>query len=202
MKPINDHANRALRSRQKQQPNEDCDASRQKERLLWLWERMTVLYGWKWTTQNGIPTDEQGRLSRTARTWLNSIQSLTESQIKQALNAILQDNNEWPPSLKDFLIAARIGRTNDPNYCKWYGQDPNDPVIKKLHANRPSLPAPEGTVIKTPAEFTAHARKLLRCGTQVEGGPAPGGKTAFVSNPDRRKQIAAELAKHGAKVSP
>ena len=111
---------------------------------------------------------------------------------------MVREGHERPPSLVIFIRLAK-GLFDAPR--TYLGQDPNDPVIKKLHANRPALPAPGGAVIRTPAEFAAHARKLLRCGTQVENGSSPGVKRAFVSNPDRRKEIAAELAKHGAKGS-
>ena len=58
-----------------------------------LWERMTMLYGHKWTSSVGDCDDG---------TWMAGLHDITAQMIADGLERIIKGGNDWPPSLPEF----------------------------------------------------------------------------------------------------
>jgi len=59
-----------------------------------LWERLTEIYGHKWTSSYGeIPN----------KTWINGLLFIDPENIKKGLTELLKNKSEWPPSLPEFI---------------------------------------------------------------------------------------------------
>lgn len=58
-----------------------------------LWERMTEIYGHRWTSSYG--EEPNGA-------WCGVLASLTGDQVKHGLNALLNSTDPWPPTAIQF----------------------------------------------------------------------------------------------------
>jgi hypothetical protein len=83
--------------------------------MLQLFERMTHIYGHKWTSIMGTAAvNENGDLTDAAKTWQHGLIGITPQQIGNGLKRCLLDNEEWSPSLPKFR-AMCIHRDDVPS---------------------------------------------------------------------------------------
>lgn len=76
--------------------------------MAYLWERMTHLYAFKWTSQFGeAATDDQGALTETARTWATVLSDVTYQQVAYGLDRCKVREYEWPPVAPKFRAMCR-----------------------------------------------------------------------------------------------
>jgi hypothetical protein len=74
-----------------------------------LWERMSHLYGHKFTSAFGETAIANGDLTEVAKTWASGLRGVTGEQIAKGLHAICARSDAWPPTLPEFR-AACIGK--------------------------------------------------------------------------------------------
>jgi len=67
-----------------------------------LFERMTYIYGHKWTTLMGDAVDDKGELTLAAKTWQAGLIGITTKQLGKGLERTTISHNAWCPSLPDF----------------------------------------------------------------------------------------------------
>lgn len=61
---------------------------------MWrLWQRMTEIFGHRWVSSFGDEPNES---------WCRCLADVTPEQIGQGLNALIRDNDEWPPTAIQF----------------------------------------------------------------------------------------------------
>lgn len=63
--------------------------------MVFLWAQMGGMYGHKWTNYHGETVD-------SGNVWRACLKNITESQLKDGLNDLLNSNYEWPPSAIQF----------------------------------------------------------------------------------------------------
>ena len=100
-----------------------------------LWQRMAELYGHKWTSSMGQSPNES---------WLRAVSALSDEQLKTGINACLYSDDEWPPSLPEFVGRCKARREN-----------------AAMYRNAPLLPAPKSSA-ETAAEQLAAMRATLK----------------------------------------
>lgn len=72
-----------------------------------LWERMSVLYPYRWTSTNGeTPEDGNGTLTVAGDTWARGLAGLAPAEVGHAVNACMADPGEWPPGPQRFKALA------------------------------------------------------------------------------------------------
>lgn len=74
-----------------------------------LWERLTHIYGHKFTSAYGeSATDQRGDLTDVAQTWATGLSRVTGDQIARGLHALIE-SDEWItlPVLKRFCIGKQ-----------------------------------------------------------------------------------------------
>ena len=68
-----------------------------------LWERMTHLYGHKFSAAFGErAANPDGSLTDVAHTWAGGLRGITGAQLAAGLRTCIESGNEWPPSLPEF----------------------------------------------------------------------------------------------------
>lgn len=68
-----------------------------------LWEKMTHLYGHKFTSSFGPSAiNEHGGLSDSAQTWASGLSGITGDQLASGLRGCLEREDAWPPTLPEF----------------------------------------------------------------------------------------------------
>ena len=68
-----------------------------------LWQRLTQIYGHRWTSQFGDATDAEGRLTGTARCWADGLGDLSPAALKRGLHRCVHERADpWPPTLPEF----------------------------------------------------------------------------------------------------
>jgi len=67
-----------------------------------VWERMTAIYGHKWTAHIGAASTSSGDLTEAARTWQKGLAGVTTTQLGRGFSALIALGNDWPPSLPEF----------------------------------------------------------------------------------------------------
>ena len=68
-----------------------------------LWERMTHLYGHKFSAVFGErATRPDGSLTDVAHTWAGGLQGITGAQLAAGLRTCIASGDAWPPSLPEF----------------------------------------------------------------------------------------------------
>jgi len=68
-----------------------------------LWERMTHLFGHKFTSVYGESAIIDGTLTDVAQTWASGLRGLTGDQLADGLRACVDCGEAWPPSLPEFV---------------------------------------------------------------------------------------------------
>lgn len=63
-----------------------------------LWERMTSIYGHRWTSQHGAADDG---------TWRKGLSDIDPNTVGQALRRLVNRANGWPPTLPEFRLMCR-----------------------------------------------------------------------------------------------
>lgn len=80
-------------------PRGSSTASAWDDRLIeLLWERMTALYGHRWTSQHGAADDG---------TWAKGLADIDPNSVGQAIKRLLNRGDAWPPSLPEFRMMCR-----------------------------------------------------------------------------------------------
>ena len=68
-----------------------------------LWERMTHLYGHKFSAVFGErATRPDGSLTDVAQTWAGALCGITGAQLAAGLRSCIESGTDWPPSLPAF----------------------------------------------------------------------------------------------------
>ena len=68
-----------------------------------LWERMTHLYGHKFSAAFGErAANPDGSLTDVAHTWAGGLRGITGEQLATGLRQCIESGAEWPPSLPEF----------------------------------------------------------------------------------------------------
>ena len=68
-----------------------------------LWERMTHLYGHKFSAVFGErATRPDGSLTDVAQTWAGGLRGITGAQLAAGLRTCIGSGDAWPPSLPEF----------------------------------------------------------------------------------------------------
>lgn len=67
-----------------------------------MWERMTAIYGHKWTAHIGVVATSSGDLTDAAKTWQKGLAGISTLQLGRGFSALIALGNEWPPSLPEF----------------------------------------------------------------------------------------------------
>lgn len=75
--------------------------------LINLWERMTHIYGHRWTSAYGEAAVHDGELSDTAKTWASGLRGVTGDQLADGLRACVERVDPWPPSLPEFVALCK-----------------------------------------------------------------------------------------------
>ena len=91
-----------------------------------VWSKMIEIYGHKWASQFGEVSRPDGSLTSTARTWAQGLGKYTAQQISKGFSRLVEDGNEWPPSLPSFVMMCR-----------------EEKPIASYHRIVTALPAPE-----------------------------------------------------------
>lgn len=69
---------------------------------------MQRIYGAKWSSQYGVEDDG---------TWAKGLAEFTEAEVLSALEACIESDSEWPPSLPQFRVLCRpVKRENEAMY--------------------------------------------------------------------------------------
>ncbi len=76
-----------------------------------LWERMTAIYGHRWTSAYGNEDDG---------TWLQGLAGVTPDQIAAGLSRCLERGDGWPPTLPEFRALCQEGAHNLPPVDRAY----------------------------------------------------------------------------------
>lgn len=108
MDKINHLANSALQNGQQKPESRQSESLPNKKRMTALWERMTHIYGHRWTASFGeSATNPDGTLTDAAKTWATGLRDITGEQIATGLHQCCDDaSNEWP-SLPMFKAKCR-----------------------------------------------------------------------------------------------
>jgi hypothetical protein len=72
------------------------------EGILFIWKKMTAIYGDQWVSRRGPSHDLNGTISSTAKEWSESLGVLTPQQIKSGFKAMDKNLDIWPPNLYQF----------------------------------------------------------------------------------------------------
>lgn len=88
--------------------------------------------------------------------WLRAVSALSDEQLKAGINACLYSDDEWPPSLPEFVSRCKARREN-----------------AAMYRNAPLLPAPKSSA-ETAAEQLAAMRAKLKQTPAVTKRPALG----------------------------
>ncbi len=68
-----------------------------------LWERLTHLYGHKFSAAFGeSAANPDGSLTEVAHTWAGGLRGITGAQLAVGLRQCILSGTEWPPSLPEF----------------------------------------------------------------------------------------------------
>lgn len=78
-----------------------------------LWERMTHLYGHKFTSTYGEFATANGVLTDVAQTWASALQGLVGDQLADGLRACIDCGEAWPPSVPEFVGMCKKKSLND-----------------------------------------------------------------------------------------
>ena len=106
MQQVSNLANQAL---QNGQPKAEKTLNAQV--LVNLWERMTHLYGHKWTSTFGESAVSGNELTDVAKTWASALQGLTGEQLAEGLRGCVNRADPWPPSAPEFVgLCKKTGR--------------------------------------------------------------------------------------------
>lgn len=143
-----------------------------------IWSRMAQMYGHKWSSAYGNALDE-GELTDTAQLWRRSLSGLTPQQIANGLSKCLERDDEWPPSLPAFRSLCTAM---------------HDPSAENAGMYR----TPKCLSLPKPKKGYDHFRPFVQGLRSYLGGVKheDGEKVEpFVSDPDRRREIEAEIEK-------
>lgn len=84
-----------------------------------LWERLTHLYGHKFTSTFGEAAVKDGKLTGAAQTWASGMRGLTGEQIAQGLRACFDraealppGKEDWPPTAPEFVAMCKGPKQN------------------------------------------------------------------------------------------
>ena len=119
-----------------------------------LWERMTHLYGHKFSAVFGErATRPDGSLTDVAHTWAGGLQGITGAQLAAGLRTCIASGDAWPPSLPEFRAMCLPKRV---------------PLCHQEAGTRPelayiALPRPP----RTPAQQEECLRKIRAAPTQT-----------------------------------
>lgn len=89
--------------------------------MVRLWERMTEIYGPRWSSGYGEPG------GKAFKTWSRALKNASTDNIKRGLGRCLQrDEQGWPPTLPEFMgmcearthPSHRVAITRQPKYAK------------------------------------------------------------------------------------
>lgn len=86
--------------------------------MITLWQRMGELYGHRWISAYGDPTethrdrtgDEVERMSPTVQTWRRALSDITREELGRGIRECLRRGEEWPPSAPQFRERCRPAR--------------------------------------------------------------------------------------------
>ena len=88
-----------------------------------LWLRMGELYGHKWASQMGTAPSEL---------WLKALSGLSDEQVKVGVNACLYSEDQWPPSLPEFVARCRPSKRENAAAYRYVPMLPHPPVNEPL----------------------------------------------------------------------
>lgn len=74
------------------------ESSKAKRRAFFLWNRLRQMYGTRWLDQFGTEPNDL---------WIRAVDDLTDPQIKHALELLVKQGGEHPPTLPKFVELAR-----------------------------------------------------------------------------------------------
>lgn len=97
------------------QQNEESPRQIDNRIIARIWTKMAEVYGYKWTSQYGEVTNDQGALSSAAVTWAQGLSVLGDQteqmkQISDGFAKMVEGGYDWPPSLPQFLDLCRKKR--------------------------------------------------------------------------------------------
>jgi hypothetical protein len=70
--------------------------------ILFIWKKMTAIYGDQWVSRRGPSHDLNADILPTAKEWSESLGGLTPQQIKAGFKAMDKKLDIWPPNLYQF----------------------------------------------------------------------------------------------------
>lgn len=106
MRQVLDLTSQALRNAQ--QPRESKPSDSLAAGLLSnLWERMTHMFGHRWTATFGESATSNGALTEVAKTWGAGLRGLTGEDIAAGLRSCAASGEDWPPSLPQFRAMCK-----------------------------------------------------------------------------------------------
>jgi hypothetical protein len=68
-----------------------------------LWKTLGDMYGTKWREAFGSFFTQTGEISRTVVTWSEALYEVTPERLRRGLNACLERDSPWPPTLPEFM---------------------------------------------------------------------------------------------------
>ena len=68
-----------------------------------LWQTLGDFYGTKWGEAFGSFFDAKGQISHTVVTWSEALYEVTPERLRRGLNACLERDSPWPPTLPEFM---------------------------------------------------------------------------------------------------
>ena len=72
-----------------------------------IWQRMTEVYGHRWMSAWGESSNPDGSLTSAAVTWAQGLSRFTLDEIRQGFEKLVKNENEWPPTLPEFMALCR-----------------------------------------------------------------------------------------------
>ena len=73
------------------------ESSKAKRRAFFLWNRLRQMYGTRWLDQFGTEPNDL---------WIRAVDDLTDAQIKLALERLVKEGGDHPPTLPKFVELA------------------------------------------------------------------------------------------------
>lgn len=108
MRHIGQHIHPGPASRNERAPHDASSSavsasSLTARRIVNLWERLTHIYGHKFSAAFGeSAANPDGSLTEVAQTWQSGLRGATGEHLAHGLRACIESGDEWPPALPAF----------------------------------------------------------------------------------------------------
>ena len=78
-----------------------------------MWGRMTVLYGYKWSSNLGMAVDDDGYLTVAAKIWAEELAGISTEQLLHGFSRLKISFPSWPPTVFEFSRLCKGGNASE-----------------------------------------------------------------------------------------